>query len=92
MNLKKYALAILLLLLPSIALAGQASSTITNTATVTADNGFTTTGDNTTTVTTAVAPALAQVPTLSSVGLAALTLLLATLGIVTVRRRSRRSA
>jgi hypothetical protein len=92
MSLKKYALAILLLLLPVVALAG-AGPVITNTATVTADNQATGTGNGTATVSVPVLPGAAQpVPTLSTVGLTALTVLLAGLGVVVMRRRARRSA
>jgi hypothetical protein len=89
MAMKKYALAVLLILLPAAVLA--AVPQVTNTATVTATNGFTTTGDGTTTVSTPVLPApLAIIPTLSSVGLATLAVLLAGFGVVGMRRRTRR--
>jgi hypothetical protein len=89
--MKKYALAVLLLLLPAMALA--AVPTVTNNVSVTANNGFTTNGDGTTSTTNTVLPApAAPVPTLSSAGLAGLAVLLAGFGVVLMRRRTRRSA
>lgn len=91
MNIKRYALALLLSLLPAVALA--AVPAVTNTATVTATNQFTAGIENTTTTSVVVQPAPAPlVPTLTSAGLTALGLLLAGLGVVVMRRRTRRSS
>lgn len=82
--MKKIALAVLLAALPVAALAAPAQ--ITNTATVTATNGFTANGDGTMTVVTAVQN---PIPTLSSAGLAALVILLAAFAVYRVRRQAR---
>jgi hypothetical protein len=94
MGLKKYALAVLLLLLPAVALAQVVDPiSINNTVTVTADNQFTVANEATSTASVTVLPAPpATVPTLSSTGLTALTVLLAGLGVLVMRRRTRRSA
>jgi hypothetical protein len=92
MNLKKFVLVFLLLLFPVAAMAGGGNQ-ISNTATVTADNRFTDEGADASTASVTVLPAPdPTVPTLSSVGLTALTVLLAGLGVVVMRRRTRRSA
>lgn len=86
MGLKKYALAVLLFLLPAFAFAGTPAAQITNTATVTADNQISA-GDGVTTISTPVTAA--PVPTLSSVGLAALAVLVAGFGVVRMRQSRR---
>ena|ERR1700753_1913922 len=98
MDLKKFALAVrpLLLAFAMVACvlaaspAAQAQGTIINTATVTANNGFTATGDGTMSVTTAVVGA--PIPTLSSVGLTVLTVLLAGFAVYRMRRPASRRA
>jgi hypothetical protein len=99
MDLKKFALAVRPLLLAFAMLAcvlaaspaAQAQGgNITNTATVTANNGFTSTGDGTMSVTTAVVGA--PIPTLSSVGLTALSVLLAGFAVYRMRRQASRRA
>jgi hypothetical protein len=88
MGLKKHALAALLFLLPVLlpAAASAQPPLITNTATVTANNGFTTTGDGTTTISNSVVPA--PIPTLSTVGLGTLVVLLAGFALFRMRRQA----
>jgi hypothetical protein len=85
--MKRTALAVLLFLAPAAVFA--ALPQITDTATVTATNGYTANGDGTITVVNQVQTAI---PTLSSLGLAAFTLLLLAVAFYRLRRQARRAA
>jgi hypothetical protein len=88
MGYVKRALAVLFpLLLLLLPVAAAAQTSITNTATVTANNGFTANGDGMMSVTTQVQT---PVPTLSAAGLAALAVSLAGFALVVIRRQARR--
>ena len=84
--MKTCLIALLLFALAATAFASVGA--VVNTVTVTADNGFTANGDGTFTTVNQVNNAI---PTLSTVGLVTLAVLLAGFAVLRVRRQSRRS-
>jgi hypothetical protein len=83
---KTWVIALLLLALTT-AVYGAVPS-VNNTVTVTSNNSFTANGDGTATTVNAVTN---PVPTLSTIGLVTLTLLLAGYAVLRVRRQARRT-